>query len=233
MSSKKRPRVILNVAMSADGKIDTVARRGATISSLEDKARVDRLRASVDAVLVGGRTLVREDPKLTIKSPDLRRRRKAEGRPENPAKIGVVSVADLKPAGAFLTAGPARKLIFTTRRTLPEQIQKLELAGAEVFVAGEKAVNLNEILHSLSEMGIRTLMVEGGGTLIAEFLRLKLADELYAYIAPRLFAGGTAPTLADGPGFMLEQAPRLMLVSVERFDPAGGVLLHYRIRHNP
>jgi 2,5-diamino-6-(ribosylamino)-4(3H)-pyrimidinone 5'-phosphate reductase len=233
MSSIKRPTVIVNVAMSADGKIDTVARKGAAISSPEDQVRVDRLRASVDAVLVGGRTLVHEDPKLTVKSADLRRQRKADGKPENPAKIGVVSLADLKPGGAFLTAGPARRLIFTTRRTPPELIKKLERAGAEVFVAGDKAVNLKQILKSLEDLDLHLVLVEGGGTLIAEFLRLDLVDDLYAYIAPRLFGGSTAPTPTDGPGFLLAKAPRLELVSVERFDPAGGVLLHYRIQHTP
>ena len=231
MLSARRPNVIVNVAMSADGKIDTVARQGAAISSPEDKARVDRLRASVDAVLVGGRTLVHEDPRLTVKSAKLRRERKAAGQPENPTKVGVVSVADLKPDGAFLAAGPARKLIFTTRRSPPELIKKLEQAGAEVFVAGEKAVNLKAILHTLGDLGIRSVMVEGGGTLIAEFLRLDLVDDLYTYIAPRLFGGSTAPTLADGPGFLPSRTPRLKLVSVERFDPAGGVLIHYRIQH--
>jgi 2,5-diamino-6-(ribosylamino)-4(3H)-pyrimidinone 5'-phosphate reductase len=231
MVTAKRPTVIVNVAMSADGKIDTVARKGAAISSTEDKARVDTLRASVDAVLVGGRTLIHEDPRLTVKSPQLRRQRKADGRSENPVKVGVVSVANLKPGGAFLTAGPARKLIFTTRRSPPELVKRLERAGAEVFVAGEKAVNLKEILHSLRDLDIHTVMVEGGGTLIAEFLRQDLVDELYAYIAPRLFGGSTAPTPADGPGFLLAQAPHLELVSVERFDTAGGVLLHYKIQH--
>ena len=52
----------MNVAMSVDGKLDSVARKGMTISSTADKARVDRLRSSMDAVLVGGRTLLDEDP---------------------------------------------------------------------------------------------------------------------------------------------------------------------------
>ena len=112
-----RPRILVNVAMSADGKLDSVARKGMTISSTADKARVDRLRASMDAVLVGGRTLLDEDPKLTVKSLALRSERKAAGLEENPVKVGVVSVADLQPDGNFLTAGPSRRLIYTTRRT--------------------------------------------------------------------------------------------------------------------
>ena len=102
-----RPYLIVNVAMSLDGKIDTAARKGAAISSTADKARVDRLRASVDAVLVGGRTLLEEDPQLTVKSAELRTERLARGLPENPAKVALVSVADIDPRGAFMNTGPA------------------------------------------------------------------------------------------------------------------------------
>lgn len=67
----KRPHVILNVAMTADGKTDMVYRKGASISSMEDLQRVDRLRAEIDAIMVGGRTLLDDDPRLTVKSEQL------------------------------------------------------------------------------------------------------------------------------------------------------------------
>ncbi|HET9588678.1 MAG TPA: dihydrofolate reductase family protein, partial [Anaerolineales bacterium] len=70
-----RPFVFINVAMTADGKIDTFERQGAAISSQRDRERVDRLRAESDAVMVGGRTLLGEDPKLTVKSEALRAER--------------------------------------------------------------------------------------------------------------------------------------------------------------
>lgn len=226
-----RLHVHVNAAMTADGKIDTAARKGATISSQADKQRCDRLRADMDAVLVGGRTLVSEDPRLTVKSARLREQRQQRGLDENPAKVGVVSLADLDPGGAFLTAGPARRLIYTTGRTPAEQIARLETAGAQVFVLGEKRVNLPGMMQSLQEQGIRTVMVEGGGTLIAALLRLGLVDEISIFVAPRIFGGASAPTPADGPGFSLQQAPRLRLVSAEKFDPDGGVLLRYTVQH--
>jgi 2,5-diamino-6-(ribosylamino)-4(3H)-pyrimidinone 5'-phosphate reductase len=218
--------------MTADGKIDTTARRGAVISSAEDKARVDRLRAEVDAVLVGGRTLLAEDPALTVRAPRLRAARVRGGRPENPAKVGVVSEIgprDLSAGSRFLTAGPARVFVFTTRRTAPEAIRRLESAGAAVEVAGERRVDLRAVLASLGSGGIRSVLVEGGGTLIAEFLRLDLADELSIYLAPRIFGGASAPTLADGPGFEAGAAPQLRLESVRRLDPGGGILARYVI----
>ena len=107
-----RPHVLVNVAMTADGKIDTATRNGATISSTADKLRVDRLRAASDAVMVGGRTLIKENPKLTVKSGKLRQERVSRGLEENPAKVGIVSVADLKPEGNFLTATKKLQLVF-------------------------------------------------------------------------------------------------------------------------
>jgi 2,5-diamino-6-(ribosylamino)-4(3H)-pyrimidinone 5'-phosphate reductase len=229
--SLRRPYVIVNVAMSADGKIDTVARKGATISSAADKARVDQLRADVEAVMVGGRTLVNEDPKLTVKSTQLRLDRKARGLEENPVKVGVVTLADLRPEGRFMTAGPARRLIFTTQRTSPEQVSRLESAGAQVIVHGKNVVDLSRVMKSLYGFGIQKIMVEGGGTLIAECFRLGFVDEVYAYVAPVIFAGAMAPTLADGPGFLQDNAPRLRLVSVKKMDGDGGMLIHYSVQH--
>src|SRR5437763_15069519 len=87
-----RPYVVINVAASLDGKIDTVERRGAAISSERNRPRFDALRASVDAVMVGGRTLVDEAPRLTVKSAALRAERRARGVPDNPAKVAWASV---------------------------------------------------------------------------------------------------------------------------------------------
>jgi 2,5-diamino-6-(ribosylamino)-4(3H)-pyrimidinone 5'-phosphate reductase len=226
-----RPRIFVNAAMSADGKLDSVARKGMTISSAADKTRVDRLRASMDAILVGGRTLLNEDPKLTVKSSILRAERKANGLEENPVKVGVVSFADLAPDGNFMTAGSARRMIYTTKRSLPEHIARLENAGAQVIVMGDVHVDVSAVLESLYDQNIRKLMVEGGGTMIAEFFRLDLVDELMLYIAPRIIGGSSAPTLADGPGFLPGQAPVLRLETVDEFDDDGGVFIHYLIEH--
>ena len=167
-----RPYVLINVAASADGKTDTFERRGAAISSAADRARVDGLRAGADAMMVGGRTLLAEDPKLTVKSASLRAGRAAKGLPENPMKVGIVSRADLKRDGDFVRADPARRVIFTTAQTTACQTQALSALGVEVYVAGEKRVDLPKALETLKSLGVERLMVEGGGTLNFELLRL-------------------------------------------------------------
>lgn len=223
-----RPFVFINVAMTADGKIDTFQRKGAAISSPLDKERVDRLRAESDAVLVGGRTLLDEDPKLTVRSETLRAERVAKGLSENPMKVGVVTRADLKSHSQFLHAGQARVVIFTTTQTSKEQLAFLHEQGADVYVQDHERVNLTNALATLHELGVNRLMVEGGATLNFELLRLGLVDEVSAYIAPMIFGGEKAPTLASGSGLERGEAIPLKLVHAEKHDD-GGIILKYHL----
>jgi len=223
-----RPFVYINVAMTVDGKIDTFERRGAAISSKRDKERVDRLRASSDAVMVGGNTLLGENPKLTVKSPELRAEREAHGLSPNPVKVGIVTNAELEPDSAFLAAGPSRIVIFTTQKTSKDKIDFLREQGVEVYVHNTERVDLEDALHTLKVIGIQRLMVEGGATLNFELLRLGLVDEVNAYVAPVIFGGGSAPTLAAGAGLVRSQAIPLKLVDAEAWED-GGVLLKYKL----
>lgn len=227
-----RPRVHLNVAATADGKIDTFQRKGATISTARDKERVDRLRADSDAIMVGARTLHDDDPMLTVRAESLRLERQALGLPENPAKVAVASQLALRPDCNFLIAGPARILLFTTPQTDEQEIANLRFRGAEVFVHEGDGPDLERVLSTLSEKGIQRLMVEGGATLNFEMLNRGLVDELSVFIAPVLFGGENAPTLAGGFGLSESAAIRLELLKSEQWDD-GGVLLHYAVKRAP
>jgi 2,5-diamino-6-(ribosylamino)-4(3H)-pyrimidinone 5'-phosphate reductase len=239
-----RPYVLINVAATVDGKIDTVERRGAAISSDADRARVDALRASADAVMVGTRTLLDEDPRLTIRSPELRAQRVARGKPQHPAKVSLLrDMSALNPASRFLTHGPARVILFTPSGDALVPVQPTAdpdrsrrqpadagMAGMEVEVyrCGEGRVDLVAAFEQLARLGIERLLVEGGGRLNFELLRLGLVDEIQVYLAPLILGGGAAPTLADGAGLSRDQALRLTRTSVEPRDD-GGVLLRYRL----
>jgi 2,5-diamino-6-(ribosylamino)-4(3H)-pyrimidinone 5'-phosphate reductase len=222
-----RPFVHINVAATADGKIDTFERRGATISSQRDKERVDQLRAEADAVMVGGHTLHDEDPKLIVKSESLRAERLARGLSANPAKVGVSSRLHLKPDSNFLNGGAARIFLFTTSQTDEAQLTMLRSCGAEIFIHEGKRVNLVLMLETLKNIGINRLMVEGGATINFELLRLGLVDEFTIYVAPLIFGGEKAPTIAAGSGLVRSDAIPLKLVESQAWDD-GGVLLRYR-----
>jgi 2,5-diamino-6-(ribosylamino)-4(3H)-pyrimidinone 5'-phosphate reductase len=224
-----RPHTFINVAMTADGKIDTFERKGAAISSAKDKQRVDELRAAADAILVGGRTLLEEQPKLTVKSEALREGRIRQGRSPNPIKVGVITVADIPKDSGFIKEGDARVVIFTTSQTSILKLEELRALGVEVFVDDAPRVDLRLMALMLKKIGVDHLMVEGGGTINFELMRLGLVDELFIYLAPMIFGGANAPTLADGEGVLRENAMTMQLADVERWGD-GGVLLRYKIK---
>ncbi len=228
INSMDRPYVFINVAATADGKIDTFERRGAAISSARDKERVDELRASADAIMVGGRTLHDEDPKLTVKSEALRNERMRRGLSANPAKVGIASRLELKPDSVFLNFGSAKILLFTTQKTDPEQIDLLRSHGAEVFVHDGEQVDLPDMMSTLKANGINRLMVEGGATLNFKLMELGLVDELSIFVAPLIFGGEKAPTTAAGSGLVRSAAVPLTLINAEPWED-GGVLLQYKL----
>jgi 2,5-diamino-6-(ribosylamino)-4(3H)-pyrimidinone 5'-phosphate reductase len=223
-----RPFVFINVAMTADGKIDTFERKGSAISSQRDKERVDQLRANSDAIMVGGRTLLDEDPKLTVKSEALRAERIARGLSPNPVKVGVVTQANIEADSQFLSFGPADIVIFTTNRTSKKYLSMLKSRRADVYVDDAEKVNLQSALATLKELGIQRLMVEGGSTLNFELMRLGLVDEITAYVAPLVFGGESAPTLAAGSGLTRSEAIPLQLIEAEKWND-GGVVLKYQL----
>jgi len=223
-----RPYTFINVAVTADGKIDTFERKGAAISSAWDKTRVDELRAAADGILIGGKTLLEEQPKLTVKSEALREARIQRGLAPNPIKVGVATVADIPPESDFLKIGPARVVIFTTNQSSRDQLASLKNSGAEVFVHNEPRVNLISMMQTLKKIGVDHLMVEGGGTMNFELMRLGLVDELMMYVAPMIFGGANAPTLADGLGLARIDAIALKLANVETHED-GGLVLRYKL----
>jgi 2,5-diamino-6-(ribosylamino)-4(3H)-pyrimidinone 5'-phosphate reductase len=178
--------------------------------------------------MVGGKTLLDEDPKLTVKSEALRAERIARGLPPNPIKVGVVTEARLKPDSVFLNTGPASIVIFTTRWTSKHHVSELKSRGVDVYVDDADKVNLIRALETLKEIGVERLMVEGGATLNFELLRLGLVDEILIYVAPMIFGGVNAPTLAAGSGLERSEAIPMKLVDAEQWED-GGVLLKYTL----
>lgn len=203
-----RPFVHINCAMSADGKIAGAERRQVRISSEEDKARVKGLRMRYDAILVGVGTVVSDDPHLTVKG---------RSRDENQVRI-IIDPNGRTPADAKAVDDSARSIIVTSdscSRTWD---------GCDV-IRSPGGIDLGFVMERLGEMGIGSILVEGGGATIASFLKAGIVDLLTIYVGSMVIGGSGSPTPADGDGWVKDGGLALTLKNVERMG--DGVLLEY------
>lgn len=205
------PYVIINCAMSVDGKIALPTRRQTKISSEEDFDRVHKLRSDCDAILVGVGTILSDDPKLTIKGKHVK----------NPIRI-VLDSNCRTPMNAKVLSRDAKTIIVTSEEC------KKKLGNAEMLRCGKKRVDLNTLMPLLSKCGIKKLLVEGGETVIWSFLKERLADELSVYIGSMIIGGRNSPTLAGGEGVRsLKKVIPLKLIQVKLIG--DGILLRYKV----
>lgn len=210
--------VRVNVAMSADGKLSTRRREQVAISGEADFARVYRMRADSDAILVGVGTVLADDPSLL--SHDEAHRREV-GKSGRPARVVADSRARTPPDASILS-GDATTYLLVSDVAPSERLDALRAAGAEVVRTGDERVDLPAALTALAGEGVEELMVEGGGELLFSLFEQGLVDEFSSFVGPTIFGGRDAPTPADGEGFV-DAFPRLELSEIERLD--GGALL--------
>ena len=223
-----RPHITINAAMSADGKISTHRRIQVRISGDDDFNRVDNMRASADAVMVGIGTVLADDPSLTVKSTQLRSDRKSRCGSEDPARIVVDSMARTPVDADIFKKGEGERIIAVCENAPQNRVKALQQQGARIITAGKQQVDLTGLMSELKTLGIDTLMVEGGATLNWSLVYQGLVDEIYTYIGALILGGDGAPTLVDGAGFSDNtDAAGLELVSMERMD--NGLLLHWHL----
>ena len=215
--------------MTVDGKIATTS-GDSKISSREDLLRVHKLRASVDAIVVGISTILGDDPRLTV--------RLVEGK--NPARVIVDSRGRIPIDSQIMhTALKIRTIVAVTDQAPEEKIRTLEDLGAQVLLISEgkkgqsaavpHGVNLKKLFRRLEKMGLRRILVEGGGELNWSLLRLGLVDELIVTIAPKIAGGRLATTLVEGDGFdEIAQGISLQLKRMEQKN-TGELVLYYKL----
>ncbi len=198
----KKPYVILNSAMTLDGKIATKT-GSSEISGYEDLQRVHKLRKEVDAIMVGINTVLSDDPKLTVhKIP--------ADKKDNPLRVVVDSRART-PISSRILNSEASTLIAVTETASSENIENLK-DMAEIIICGKEWVDLNILMEKLASKGVKTLMLEGGSTLNYSMLIGGLVSEIRVCIAPMIAGGKDAKTLADGEGIdFMDDAIKLKL----------------------
>jgi riboflavin-specific deaminase-like protein len=223
-----RPRVIVNMAMSLDGKVTSTSREPVAFTSQEDRQRLVALRAESDAILVGAGTLaIDRHQTLGVTDSRLRRMRRQRDQPEHPLRAIVSGRLNL-PTALPLLRNPISPVIIACTRKAPVQRRQSFSKRARVIVCGSREVNLHQFISLLAaDYGVRTIVCEGGPTLNDALFRAGLVDELFLTIIPRLVGGQDAPTLVDGLGFRrLKGASRGRLISCERGKQEW--FLHYR-----
>lgn len=192
--------------MSIDGKIATRTGRS-KFSSDKDLGRVHRLRAGMDAILVGRNTVSVDDPYLTV--------RQARGR--NPTRIILDPRASISLQSKIVrTAKEVPTIVVVTAQARPGRRSLLLERGLDVMQCGKSKIGLRQMLYRLASRGIGSILVEGGGTTNWHFLKSGLVDEIIVTITPYVVGGKEAVSLVEGMGygtilhkFKLKQAKRM------------------------
>ncbi|MFD6563791.1 RibD family protein [Micromonospora profundi] len=220
-----RPYVLLSCATSIDGYIDDASEQRLLLSNDDDLDRVDAVRASCDAILVGAATVRRDDPRLLVRSAARRAERVARGRPASPTKVTLTARGDLDPTARFFTAGDSARLVYCATGAVEKARERL--GRLATVVDANEPVDPAWVLADLADRGVRRLMVEGGGTVHAQFLTAGLADELHLVVAPFFVGDGRAPRFVGEGRFPWHPGRRARLAETRQIGDV--VLLRYAL----
>jgi 2,5-diamino-6-(ribosylamino)-4(3H)-pyrimidinone 5'-phosphate reductase len=213
-----RPYVILNAAMTLDGKIATQT-GSSEISGPEDLKRVHQIRKDSDAIMVGINTVLVDDPRLTV--------HKISSNPsDNPLRVVIDSKART-PLDARILNNDAPTVIAVSKKAPMNKVEKLR-EKVEVIICGENRVDLEQLMKKLKIKGINTLMLEGGSTLNFSMFENNLIDEVKVCIAPMIVGGKNAKTLVDGDGFDF-MASAIKLELKKSYNLGKDLILEYMV----
>jgi 5-amino-6-(5-phosphoribosylamino)uracil reductase len=220
-----RPYTLLSCSMSLDGYLDGATVKRLPLSNEADLARVDTVRASCDAILVGAATVRNDNPRLLVRSPATQAERVARGLPPSPAKVTLTASGELDADADFFRAGDAEKLVYCPTPVLART--RSRLGGVATVVDAGRRVDLRRVSEDLSARGINRLMVEGGGSVHTQFLTADLADELQVVVAPFFVGDSRARRFVDDGRFPWTPDRRATLAEVRQIGDV--VLLRYAL----
>ena len=223
-----KPYVILNAAMTLDGKIATKA-GNSQISGSEDLIRVHNIRKNVDGIMVGIGTILSDNPRLTSY-------RVSSNKEDNPIRI-VVDNKARTPLNYNILNDEA-KTIIAVSNICNENNKNCDIDAvnrvkeiskkADIFYSSKDYIDLKELMNYLYNKGIKTLLLEGGSTLNFSMIKENLIDEIKVCVAPMIIGGKDAKTLCDGEGFdLMKNSTKLKL---EKFYSLGkDFIMEYKV----
>jgi riboflavin-specific deaminase-like protein len=210
--------VILHFAVTADGKVSTNRYTPTHFTSARDKQRLLEIRALGDAILVGRNTL--ETDQMGIDLPDERARqwRRQHGKSEYPLRVIVSRSGNISTTLRVFQKGNAPILIYSTERMASSQ-RTLLSERATVHLSGSDELDIFWLLwHLYEHYRVRSLVCEGGPTLVKTLALADAIDEIYLTIAAKIFGGAAAPGLTGLPGEFLPASRRFELIDIDRGD---------------
>jgi riboflavin-specific deaminase-like protein len=220
----ERPYTMLSCSVSLDGYLGDRTPRLA-LSNAADFDRVDEVRATCDAIMVGAATVRTDNPRLLVRSPTRREERQARGLAPSPMKITVTGRADLDARSNFFTTGEIEKLVYTSSPSVPDA--RARLGPVATIVDGGRRVRMRWLTEDLADRGVERLMVEGGGVVHTQFLTDNLFDELQLTVAPFFIGDSSAPRFVTDGRFPWHAGRRATLAEVRQLGDV--VLLRYAL----
>jgi 5-amino-6-(5-phosphoribosylamino)uracil reductase len=221
---RDRPYTLLSCSVSIDGYIGS-ASSPLLLSNEADFDRVDAVRASCDAILVGAATVRIDNPRLLVRSRDRRAERAARGLATSPMKVTVTRRAELDARADFFTVGDTEKIVYCASPVVADARNRL--GPVATVVDGGDRVEMGSLGNDLAGRGVERLMVEGGGTVHTQFLTEDLVDELQLTVAPVFVGDSEAPRFVRDGSFPWNTGRRAALVDVRKIGDV--VLLRYAL----
>jgi 5-amino-6-(5-phosphoribosylamino)uracil reductase len=222
---RDRPYILLSCALSIDGYLGSASPTRLELSNDADFDRVDAVRASCDAILVGAATVRHDNPRLLVRSEARRQARRARGMPPSPIKVTVTGRGELDPDAEFFAAGDAEKLVYCASERARDA--RSRLGPVATVLDGGQRVDMRRICEDLGDRGVARLMVEGGGRVHTQFLTGNLVDELQLTVAPFFVGDSRAPRFVQDGRFPWNPDRRATLSEVRQIGDV--VLLRYAL----
>ncbi len=212
------PFVLVNMAMTADGKIATANRLISSFGSDRDHEHLLELRATADAVMAGARTVDSHPVNLGPGPEKFRRLRRQQGLKEYNLRVIISGNGTIKADAEIFRHRFSPIIVLITAQASAFSRRRLRELTDEVKVSGKNRINFRRALRWLrSRWGVKRLLCEGGGELNAAMFRAGLVNELHLTVCPKVFGGHRSPSIADGFGALsLRAATQLTMKSARR-----------------